>query len=73
MKKGKVVKENIVHEDRELIKLKEEIQEEETKEERKRKIDVHNLNIGQLDDKEKKEVDEFLEDIEETRKFAEKH
>lgn len=67
-KDGNVVSENTIKEDQDLIELEKEINQEEVKSQNYREIDVHDLNVDDLDEQEVDSLTHYLQKVQEQNK-----
>lgn len=65
---GNIVSENTIREDQDLIKLEKEINQEEVKTQNYREIDVHDLNVDDLDEQEIDSLTHYLQKVQEQNK-----
>lgn len=70
MKNGQFVSEENFHEDQDLIDLEKEINQEEVKTNQFRELDVHDLNVDQLDEKEQSDLMYYLNKVHDENKQA---
>lgn len=68
MKDGEIISEKIIHEDQDLIDLEKEINQDEVESKNFREIDVHNLNVEKLDEKEQSDLLFYLNKVHDENK-----